>query len=449
MVNGDLFISILMTNFAFIKTATCYTFDKNDMNINRDIYLNKIIARRHNGMIKVITGMRRCGKSYLLFNLYADYLKREGIKEDHIIKIDLENRRNKELRDPDALLNHLDSQMTDSDMYYILLDEVQMVNEFEDVLNSFLKVSNADVYVTGSNAKFLATDIITEFRGRGDEIRVRPLSFKEYMTVPSDSERDQRLVDYMTYGGLPQVALMTDSAQKEDYLKSLFLRTYLRDIKERYQLKTDADLEELINVLASNIGGLTNPKRLEDTFRSVKHKELTSNTIKTYIDLLEDAFMLEKAMRYDIKGRKHIDSPYKYYFEDLGLRNARLNFRQTEFTHLLENLIYNELRMRGFSVDVGQVMTTFTDTETGKRKRSYLEVDFVCNRGYKRYYIQSALAMPTNEKLEQELSSLKKINDGFKKYVIVGYTSPTYQTEDGITIMSIYDFLLGENKFDD
>lgn len=419
------------------------------MNINRDIYLNKIIARRHNGMIKVITGMRRCGKSYLLFKLYADYLKREGVKEDHIIKIDLENRRNKELRDPDALLNHIDSQMTDSDMYYILLDEVQMVNEFEDVLNSFLKVSNADVYVTGSNAKFLATDIITEFRGRGDEIRVRPLSFKEYMTVPSDSERDQRLVDYMTYGGLPQVALMTDSAQKEDYLKSLFLRTYLRDIKERYQLKADADLEELINVLASNIGGLTNPKRLEDTFRSVKHKELTSNTIKTYIDLLEDAFMLEKAMRYDIKGRKHIDSPYKYYFEDLGLRNARLNFRQTEFTHLLENLIYNELRMRGFSVDVGQVMTTFTDTETGKRKRSYLEVDFVCNRGYKRYYIQSALAMPTNEKLEQELSSLKKINDGFKKYVIVGYTSPTYQTEDGITIMSIYDFLLGENKFDD
>lgn len=419
------------------------------MVINREIYLSKIIARRHNGMIKVITGMRRCGKSYLLFNLYADYLKIEGIKDDHIIKIDLENRRNKELRDPDALLKYLDSQMTDSDMYYILLDEVQMVNEFEDVLNSFLKVPNADVYVTGSNAKFLATDIITEFRGRGDEIRVRPLSFKEFMGVPSDSERDQRLVDYMTYGGLPQVALMTDSSQKEDYLKSLFLRTYLRDIKERYQLKTDADLEELINVLASNIGGLTNPKRLEDTFRSVKHRELSNDTIKNYIDILEDAFMLEKAMRYDIKGRKHIDSPYKYYFEDLGLRNARLNFRQTEFTHLLENLIYNELRMRGFSVDVGQVMTTFTDSETGKRKRSYLEVDFVCNRGYKRYYIQSALAMPTNEKMEQELNSLKKINDGFKKYVIVGYTSPTYQTEDGITIMSIYDFLLGDNLLDD
>lgn len=419
------------------------------MIIKRDTYLNKIITRRHNGMIKVITGMRRCGKSYLLFNLFAEYLKKEGVAEDHIIKIDLENRRNKELRDPDALLKHLDSQMTDSDMYYILLDEVQMVNEFEDVLNSFLKVPNADVYVTGSNAKFLATDIITEFRGRGDEIRVRPLSFKEFISVPSNSERDQRLVDYMTYGGLPQVALMTDSSQKEDYLKSLFLRTYLRDIKERYQLKTDADLEELINVLASNIGGLTNPARLQNTFSSVKHKELTSDTIKTYIDLLEDAFMLEKAMRYDIKGRKHIDSPYKYYFEDLGLRNARLNFRQTEFTHLLENLIYNELRMRGFSVDVGQVMTTFTDSETGKRKRSYLEVDFVCNRGYKRYYIQSALAMPTNEKMEQELNSLKKINDGFKKYVIVGYTSPTYQTEDGITIMSIYDFLLGDNLMDD
>ena len=320
-----------------------------------------------------------------------------------------------------------------------------MVDEFEDVLNSFLKVTNADVYVTGSNAKFLATDIITEFRGRGDEIRVRPLSFREYMTVESVKDREQRLIDYMTYGGLPQVALMDDDIQKEDYLKSLFLRTYLRDIKERYLLKNDGDLEELINVLASNIGGLTNPARLENTFRSVKHRELTSDTIKTYIDLLEDAFMLEKAMRYDIKGRKHIDSPYKYYFSDLGLRNARLNFRQTEFTHLLENLIYNELRRRGLSVDVGQVVTTVTDPNTGKRKRSYLEVDFVCNRGYRRYYIQSALAMPNNEKLEQELSSLKKINDGFKKFVIVGNVTPTYQTNDGITIMSIYDFLTDEN----
>lgn len=415
------------------------------MTINRDLYLDKILARRHNGMIKVITGMRRCGKSFLLFNLFSEYLLNEGVASDHIIKIDLENRRNKELRDPDALLNHLDSLMKDSDMYYILLDEVQMVDEFEDVLNSFLKVPNADVYVTGSNAKFLATDIITEFRGRGDEIRVRPLSFYEYMTVGSDKEREQRLIDYMTYGGLPQVALMDDDVQKEDYLKNLFLRTYLRDIKERYSLKNDGDLEELINVLASNIGGLTNPARLENTFRSVKHRELTSDTIKTYIDLLEDAFMLEKAMRYDIKGRKHIDSPYKYYFSDLGLRNARLNFRQTEFTHLLENLIYNELRCRGLSVDVGQVVTTVTDPDTGKRKRSYLEVDFVCNRGYRRYYIQSALAMPTNEKLEQELNSLKKINDGFKKFVIVGNVTPMYQTDDGITIMSIYDFLTNEN----
>ena len=320
------------------------------MVINRDLYLDKLLSRRHNGMIKVITGMRRCGKSYLLFNLFSEYLLNKRVAPDHIIKIDLEDRRNKELRDPDALLNHLDSLRKDSDMYYILLDEVQMVDEFEDVLNSFLKVTNADVYVTGSNAKFLATDIITEFRGRGDEIRVRPLSFREYMTVESVKDREQRLIDYMTYGGLPQVALMDDDIQKEDYLKSLFLRTYLRDIKERYLLKNDGDLEELINVLASNIGGLTNPARLENTFRSVKHRELTSDTIKTYIDLLEDAFMLEKAMRYDIKGRKHIDSPYKYYFSDLGLRNARLNFRQTEFTHLLENLIYNELRRRGLSV---------------------------------------------------------------------------------------------------
>lgn len=415
------------------------------MVIKRDSYLDKILSRRHNGMIKVITGMRRCGKSYLLFNLFSEYLLNEGIPADHIIKIDLEDRRNKELRNPDKLLTHLDSLMRDSDMYYILLDEVQMVYEFEDVLNSYLKISNADVYVTGSNARFLATDIITEFRGRGDEVRVRPLSFREYMTVESDKDKDQRLIDYMTYGGLPQVALMDDDVQKEDYLKSLFLRTYLRDIKERYQLKADGDLEELINVLASNIGGLTNPARLENTFRSVKHRELTSDTIKTYLDLLEDAFMLEKSMRYDIKGRKHIDSPYKYYFSDLGLRNARLNFRQTEFTHLMENLIYNELRLRGMSVDVGQVVTTVTDTGTGKRKRSYLEVDFVCNRGYKRYYIQSALAMPTDDKLEQELNSLKKINDGFKKFVIVGNMTPTYQTDDGITIMSIYDFLLNEN----
>lgn len=415
------------------------------MVIKRDSYLDKILSRRHNGMIKVITGMRRCGKSYLLFNLFSEYLLNEGIPADHIIKIDLEDRRNKELRNPDKLLTHLDSLMKDSAMYYILLDEVQMVDEFEDVLNSYLKISNADVYVTGSNARFLATDIITEFRGRGDEVRVRPLSFREYMTVESDKDKDQRLIDYMTYGGLPQVALMDDDVQKEDYLKSLFLRTYLRDIKERYQLKADGDLEELINVLASNIGGLTNPARLENTFRSVKHRELTSDTIKTYLDLLEDAFMLEKSMRYDIKGRKHIDSPYKYYFSDLGLRNARLNFRQTEFTHLMENLIYNELRLRGMSVDVGQVVTTVTDTGTGKRKRSYLEVDFVCNRGYKRYYIQSALAMPTDDKLEQELNSLKKINDGFKKFVIVGNMTPTYQTDDGITIMSIYDFLLNEN----
>lgn len=415
------------------------------MVINRNAYLDKILVRRHNGMIKVITGMRRCGKSYLLFNLFSDYLLNEGVPADHIIKIDLEDRRNKELRNPDNLLTHIDSLMKDSNMYYILLDEVQMVDEFEDVLNSYLKISNADVYVTGSNARFLATDIITEFRGRGDEVRVRPLSFREYMTVESDKDREQRLIDYMTYGGLPQVALMDDDIQKEDYLKSLFLRTYLRDIKERYQLKADGDLEELINVLASNIGGLTNPARLENTFRNVKHRELTSDTIKTYLDLLEDAFMLEKSMRYDIKGRKHIDSPYKYYFSDLGLRNARLNFRQTEFTHLMENLIYNELRLRGLSVDVGQVVTTVTDTETGKRKRSYLEVDFVCNRGYKRYYIQSALAMPTDDKMEQELNSLKKINDGFKKFVIVGNMTPTYQTDDGITIMSIYDFLLNEN----
>ena len=414
------------------------------MEIKRDIHLNRIIARKGNGMIKVITGMRRCGKSYLLFTLFYNYLKEHGIDDAHIIKVDLEDRRNAALRNPDALLQYIDSRMTDSLPYFILLDEVQFVREFEDVLNSYLKIPNADVYVTGSNAKFLSKDVITEFRGRGDEIHITPLSFQEFSSVKEGSQ-ESLLMEYLTYGGLPQVAAMTDSQQKIEYLKNLFTHTYIRDIKERYDIQKDDDLEELISLIASNIGSLTNPTKLENSFKSVKRSVLSKDTIKIYLDLLQDDFLIEKSTRYDIKGKKYIDTPSKYYFTDLGLRNARLNFRQTEFTHLMENAIYNELRLRGLSVDVGQIVIQ-KSVEDGKRQRSTLEVDFVCNQGYKRYYIQSAYALPTEEKNEQELNSLLKINDSFPKIVIVGTPTPTYQTEEGITIMNVYDFLMNTNS---
>lgn len=416
------------------------------MEIKRNVHLNRIIARKGNGMIKVITGMRRCGKSYLLFTLFHNYLIEQGVDEEHIIKVDLENRRNASLRNPDALLNFIDSKMIDSRQYYILLDEVQLVPEFEDVLNSYLKIPNADVYVTGSNAKFLSKDVITEFRGRGDEIRITPLSFQEFTSV-KEGNREDLLNEYLTYGGLPQVATMDESERKIEYLKNLFIHTYIRDIKERYEIKKDDDLEELISLVASNIGSLTNPTKLENSFKSIKQSCLTKDTIKTYLDLMQDAFVIEKSIRFDIKGKKYIDTPSKYYFTDLGLRNARLNFRQTEFTHLLENAIYNELRLRGYSVDVGQI-PIFTTAVDGKRQRSTLEVDFVCNLGYKRYYIQSAYALPTEEKMRQELSSLLRIKDGFKKIVIVGTPTPTYQNERGILIMNIYDFLMNPDSLD-
>lgn len=414
------------------------------MEIKRNLHLNRIVTRRENGMIKVITGMRRCGKSYLLFTLFHNYLTEQGVDEQHIIKIDLEDRRNATLRDPDALLGYIDSQMTDKKQYYILLDEVQLVPEFEDVLNSYLKISNADVYVTGSNAKFLSKDIITEFRGRGDEIRITPLSFQEFMSVKKGA-REDLLNEYLTYGGLPQVVSMKETKRKVEYLKNLFTQTYIRDIKERYGIQKDDDLEELITLVASNIGGLTNPTKLENSFKSIKQSSLSKDTIKTYLDLMQDAFILEKAIRFDIKGKKYIDTPSKYYFTDLGLRNARLNFRQTEFPHLLENAIYNELRLRGLSVDVGQIPILATGKD-GKRQRATLEVDFVCNQGYHRYYIQSAYALPTDDKIRQEFNSLLRIKDGFKKYVIVGTPTPTYQNEAGITIMNIYDFLMNPDS---
>ena len=419
------------------------------MEIKRDIYLRKLLNSRHNGMIKVVTGMRRSGKSYLLFNLFADALHNESITPDHIIKINLEDRRNNELRNPDNLLHYIDSLIIDEKMYYILLDEVQMVNEFEDVLNSYLHVKNADVYVTGSNAKFLSKDVITEFRGRGEEIRIHPLNFVEYMSAqPNTNTYDMRLLfDYMQYGGLPKVVTIQNESERKEYLKSLFIHTYLKDIKERYSIQLDADLEELIDVIASGIGSLTNSLKIQNTFKSAKQSSISVNTIKQYLDYMQDAFLIEKSVRYDIKGRKYIDTPVKYYFEDLGLRNSRLNFRQTEQTHLMENMIYNELRIMDYSVDVGQVIFN-TRNEKGISERKNLEVDFVCNKGYNRIYIQSAFALPTIDKQKQELNSLKRIDDNFKKVVIVGGMQPTYYNDDGILILNIYDFLFDKVSID-
>ena len=411
------------------------------MIVKRDNLLNKLKIHRNNGMIKIITGMRRCGKSYLLFNLFSEALMAEGVKKDHIIKINLEDRRLKNLRDPDELLHYIDAKIVDQDRYYILLDEVQLVNEFEDVLNSYLHVPNADVFVTGSNAKFLSKDVITEFRGRGDEIRIHPFSFNEFLSTKDPNNHHEELIlEYMTYGGLPQVVLMETEKEKKSYLHNLFVHTYLKDIKERYNIKLDNDLEDLVNLLASSIGGLTNPHKIANTFKSVKGSSITQDTVKHYLDYLEDAFLIEKSLRYDIKGKHYIDTPSKFYFEDLGLRNARLNFRQIEETHLMENLIYNELRRCDLSVDVGEVEIKETN-QKGKTERKRLEVDFVCNQGFRRYYIQSALNISDDEKRENELRSLRKINDSFNKIVIVGGTSAHYQNNEGIEFVSLYDFL--------
>lgn len=414
------------------------------MNIHRPIYLQKLIDRRHNGMIKIITGMRRSGKSYLLFNLFADYLKGEGVDNEHIIAIDLENIYNERLRQPLEVLQHIDKQVNDSNEYYVLIDEVQLLRRFEEVLNTLMKRPNIDVYVTGSNARFLSKDVITTFRGRGDEVRVHPLSFSEYISAQTDTSfMERHLNDYMRLGGLPQTITMQSEEQKRDYLQHLFENTYLLDIKERYDIRNDDDLEELIDIVASSIGSLTNPTKITNTFRSVKQSNIARDTVKNYIDYMQDAFLIEKAIRYDIKGRKYIDTPAKYYFDDLGLRNARLNFRQTEPTHLMENLIYNELRLRGYSVDVGQVQV-FAKNEDGKTERRQLEVDFVCNHGDRRLYIQSALNIDSDDKQNQELASLKKIDDNFQKVVIVGGMQPTYRNNDGILILNIFDFLLNK-----
>ena len=396
-------------------------------------------------MIKIITGLRRSGKSYLLFTLFCQYLKEQGIDDSQIIMLDLENIYNERYRNPLSLLEYISQRVTDTREYFILIDEIQLLDRFEEVLNTLLKNPQLDVYVTGSNARFLSKDVVTTFRGRGDEIRIHPLSFSEYMSVKPDAPfLETHLNEYMLLGGLPQTVTMPTEQQKKSYLQQLFSNTYLIDIKERYGIRNDDDLEELIDVIASSIGSLTNPQKIANTFRSAKQSTITRDTVKTYLDYMQDAFLMERAVRYDIKGRKYIDTPAKYYFEDLGLRNVRLNFRQTEHTHLMENLIYNELRMRGYSVDVGQVIQN-TKNEKGISERKQLEVDFVCNRGQDRIYIQSAYALLSEEKTEQELRSLKQIKDSFLKVVIVGGMQPTFRNDDGILILNIFDFLLNRS----
>ena len=416
------------------------------MEIKRDRYLNLLISKKHNGLIKVITGMRRCGKSYLLFNLFKNYLLSEGIETNHIIEIAFDTYEDKQFRDPDVLYPYLKEQIKDDEMYYVLLDEVQLLEEFEAILNSLTRMNNVDVYVTGSNARFLSKDVITEFRGRGDEVHMYPLSFAEFMSVYPGTKQDG-WNEYMLYGGLPLVLSFTTSDQKIAFLKSLFEETYISDIVGRHNIRNKAELEELLNILSSSIGSLTNSEKLSATFRSVKNKKISSNTIRKYIDYLCDSFLIDSAVRYDVKGKKYIDTPVKYYFTDMGLRNARLNFRQLEESHSMENIIFNELKIRGFNVDVGIVMQYDTN-EKGNSIRKQLEIDFVCNKGSKRYYIQSAYAIPDQAKMEQEQRSLMLTGDFFKRIIITKDTPAPHYNENGVLIMGVYDFLLDESSLD-
>lgn len=414
--------------------------------IKRDIYLQKLIDKKENEMIKVITGIRRCGKSYLLDPIYKKYLLSTGVKEDHIIKLELDSIENKEYLDATKLYNYVMDKIQDDKMYYILLDEIQKVDDFESVLNSFLRKKNLDVYVTGSNSKFLSSDIITEFRGRGDEIRVYPLIFREYLPA-CNKDIDEALKEYITYGGMPYILSRKTDEEKSKYLNNLFNNTYINDIVERNNIQKNEILESLINILASSVGSLNNPLKLEKTFKSKGFKNVTAKTINTYIDYLIDAFMINKALRYDVKGKKYINTPSKYYFTDIGLRNVRLNFRQQEDNHLMENIIYNELLVRGFNVDVGVVEYTTKD-KNNKKIRKQLEVDFVCNKGSNRYYIQSAYSIPTKEKMEQEEQSLIKIDDFFKRIIIVENDIKLWRNEKGIVIMGLKQFLLDDNSLD-
>lgn len=416
------------------------------MEIRRDIYLNKLISKKHNGLIKVVTGMRRCGKSYLLFNLFKEYLVNEGVNENHIIEIAFDSFENRKYRDPEVLFPYLMEKIADNEMYYVLLDEVQMLDDFESVLNSLGRKKNVDVYVTGSNAKFLSKDIITEFRGRGDEVHMYPLTYSEFMSV-YDGDKQEGWRDYVLFGGIPLVLGFETADQKSDFLKSLFEETYISDITGRNNIRNKAELEELLNILSSAIGTLTNPSKLSATFKSVKNKSISKDTIIKYIDYLKDSFLIDSAIRYDIKGKKYINTPSKYYFTDLGLRNARLNFRQVEETHAMENIIFNELKVRGYNVDVGVVVMNEVD-KNGKKIRKQLEVDFVCNKGSKRFYIQSAYALPDKEKMEQEQRSLVNTGDGFKKIIITKDAVAPLYNDEGILVMSVFDFLLNPGSME-
>ena len=416
------------------------------MIIKRDAYLQQLIERKDNGMIKVITGIRRCGKSFLLFIIFKEYLLKSGIDADHIIEIALDSIENEELRDPRVCLKYIKDAMKDDGKYYLLLDEVQFMPRFEEVLNSLLRVSNIDVYVTGSNSRFLSSDIVTEFRGRGDEIRIYPLSFAEFYSV-YDGEYDDAWEDYMTYGGLPQIAGFRSERQKAEYLKNIFADVYLRDVIERNKIQSADGIGILVDVLASSIGTPTNPSKIADTFASERHMTYTNKTISNHIDHLADAFLISKANRYDIKGRKYIGANMKYYFTDLGLRNARLNFRQQEPTHIMENIVYNELLIRGYNVDVG-IVDIFDKDKGGRRVRKQLEVDFVVNQGSQRYYIQVAYGMTSEEKQTQEFKSLRNIPDSFKKIVIVNGSEKPWRNDEGFVIMGMKYFLLNADSLE-
>ena len=413
------------------------------MIIKRDFYLSKLIQHKKNGLVKIITGIRRCGKSYLLFKLFRDHLLESGIKEDHIISVALDDFGNRRLQNPDELYNYVKSQIIDGEDYFILLDEIQLVPEFESVINGFMHIDNADIYITGSNSKFLSSDIITEFRGRGDEIRVYPLNFSEFYSVYG-GDFDNAWIMYCNYGGMPLCLSMETLADKAKYLTGLFDTTYLADIINRNNLRGNEEINELTDVLASSIGSLTNPLKIANTFASSKNVKLSANTISNYLNYLQDAFLVEKAVRYDIKGKKYINTPAKYYFVDMGLRNARLSFRQQEYTHIMENVIYNELRLRGYSVDVGVVENV--GKEEGFSVRKSLEVDFVVNLGNRRYYIQSAYNIPTEEKMAQEQASLLSINDAFRKIIIVNQPIMSGYNEQGILMLSLQDFLMNPEK---
>lgn len=415
------------------------------MEIKRDFYLEQLKIRENNGMIKVITGIRRAGKSYLMFNIFYRYLKEKNIADDHIVKIAFDSIEYDYLRDPHILYEYLQRQIADQETYYLLLDEIQYVDRFYEVLNSLLHLEHVDIYVTGSNSRFLSSDVLTEFRGRGDEIRIYPLSFSEFLQTYNGSE-EEAFYDYMTFGGLPRIVSMKTDEQKSKYLSDLFRETYLKDIIEHNAIRNTEELEDVVNLTASSIGSLINPRKIENTFRSVRGSKITDKTIKMYLDYLKDAFLIDTAIKYDIKGRKYISTPYKIYFTDTGLRNARLGFRQIEETHLMENIIYIELKRRGYQVDIGVVEIR---EECGGRKiRKSLEVDFIAHKGNRKYYIQSAFSMPDDDKRMQEERPLTRIGDSFKKIIVVGNYVKLKRDENGITTMGIREFLKKEDSLD-